>query len=129
MPAVSGDQETPLPAISPARPNLGAGFALLACVVAAFALAWPSLTWPMTFDDLVLIRSYTPQELLGVFHGQWDPDKLMVRGFRPGTTVFNHVRYTLFGENVVGHRVFVVSLYALYSALLALVATRFGLCR
>ena len=109
--------------------RLGAATAILACIAAAFTIAWPSLTWPMTFDDLVLIRAYTTQELIGVFHGQWDPEKIMVRGFRPGTTVFNHVRYTLFGENVVGHRTLVVLLYGLYAGLLAVLATRFGLDR
>jgi len=96
---------------------------------ATFALALPTLNWDMAFDDLVLIRRFSGPQLGASFHGQWDPNRLMTRGFRPGSTVFNHLRYSLFGENVVAHRLFLVTLYSLFGTLLVIVAVRSGLSR
>ena len=99
------------------------------CLFALFfalnlALAWPTLRWPMVYDDLHLIRSLETRELLGVFHGDWDPDRVETEGFRPLTTVFNDLRALTFGENVVAHRLFVIALHALYLALLVSLAAR-----
>ena len=97
-----------------------------AVLAALLALGWPALGWPMAFDDLHLMRVFTPEQILGTFHGQWDPERLMTRGLRPLTLVFNHLRTVAFGENVVAHRVAVMVLLAAYWALLAPVARRVG---
>jgi hypothetical protein len=102
-----------------ARSGLFAVFFLL-----NVALAWPTLRWPMVYDDLHLIRPLEAHELLGAFHGDWDPDRIETEGFRPLTTVFNDLRALVFGENVVAHRLFVIGLHALYLALLVSLATR-----
>lgn len=97
-----------------------------AVLAALLALGWPALGWPMAFDDLHLMRAFTPGQILGSFFGQWDPERLMTRGLRPLTLVFNHVRTVAFGENVVAHRVAVMVLLAAYWALLVPVARRVG---
>ena len=97
-----------------------------AVLAALLALGWPALGWPMAFDDLHLMRVFTPEQILGTFHGQWDPERLMTRGLRPLTLVFNHLRTVAFGENVVAHRLAVMVLLAAYWALLAPVARRVG---
>lgn len=93
---------------------------------ALLALGWPSLSWPMAFDDLHLMRRFTGGQILASFHGQWDPERLMTRGLRPLSLLFNHVRTSVFGENVVAHRLLVMVLLAAYWALLVPVARRVG---
>jgi hypothetical protein len=90
-----------------------------------FVLVWPSLSWPMAYDDLHLVRAYTPQELAGVWYGPWDPDRIETTSFRPLTTLFNHCRYRVFGESARGHRAFLVLSYAVFLALLVPVVADF----
>jgi hypothetical protein len=90
------------------------------------ALAGPALRWPMVYDDLHLLRSFTPEERASVWRGTWDPDGVEHAGLRPLTVHFNEVRYRLFGENVAAHRIFVIGLLALHACLLALVAAAVG---
>jgi len=104
-----------------------AAAAFLVCATVALALAWPSLTWPMVYDDLHQIRRYTAADALAAFRGQSDPDGIETRGLRPLNLLFNHAQYLLFGENVVAHRLFLAALHALYATLLALIARHFGL--
>jgi hypothetical protein len=104
-----------------------AAAAFLVCAALALTLAWPSLRWPMVYDDLHQIRSYTAADVLAAFRGRSDPDGIETRGLRPLNIVFNHVQYRLFGESVVAHRLFLAALHALYAALLALIARHFGL--
>jgi len=101
--------------------------AFLVCGVVALALAWPSVGWPMVYDDLHQIRRYTAAEAAAAFQGRSDPDGIETQGLRPLNLLFNHAQYALFRENVVGHRLFLAGLHAVYAALLALVAVRFGL--
>lgn len=89
-------------------------------------LAWPSLRWPMVYDDLHLIRPFATGELLGAFHGNWDPDRVETEGLRPLTTLFNHLRAAALGENVLAHRLLVVGLFSLYLATLVPLASRFA---
>jgi hypothetical protein len=116
------------------RPSSWGGVSEAAGLTALFftvgvALAMPALSWPMAFDDLVLLRWFSPEQILSSLHGQWDPERLMNLGFRPGSLVFNHLRYGLFGENVVAHRLFLLFLYGMYGALLVSVAARLGMDR
>jgi hypothetical protein len=104
-----------------------AAAALLVAAAVALALAWPSLRWPMVYDDLHQIRRYTAADVAAAFRGRSDPDGIETRGVRPLNLVFNHVQYALFGENVVGHRLFLAALHAGYAAGLAMIAVGFGL--
>jgi hypothetical protein len=90
------------------------------------ALSWPALRWPMVYDDLHLLRPFTPQERAQAWRGSWDPDGIEHAGLRPLTLAFNDVRYRLFGEDVAAHRVFLVSLFALYVTVLVRVASALG---
>jgi hypothetical protein len=108
------------------RARVVAAVPFLAVLGALLALGWPALGWPMAFDDLHLMRRFTVEQILASFHGQWDPERLMTRGLRPLSLVFNHVRTSAFGENVVGHRLAVMVLLAAYWALLVPVARRVG---
>ena len=107
------------------KPRVLAAVAALV-LIAALLRAAPSLSWPMVYDDLHLIRGYTAAELRGAWWGHWDPDGVETPGFRPLSLLFNHVRGSLLGENVVAHRVLVLVLYALFVALLVPLAGRFG---
>ncbi|HET9315434.1 MAG TPA: hypothetical protein VFQ51_07570 [Vicinamibacteria bacterium] len=113
-----------------AGPGLGAAFArtapFLTVLLALLALGGRALAWPMAFDDLHLLRRFTSDQMLAAFHGSWDPERLMTRGLRPLTLVFNHVRTVAFGEDVVAHRLAVMVLLAAYWALLVPVARRVG---
>lgn len=104
-----------------------AALSAVACAALALALSWPSLRWPMVYDDLHQIRGYTSAEVAAAFGGRSDPDGIETQGVRPLNLLFNHAQYALFGENVVAHRLFLAALHAAYAALLALIAARFGL--
>ena len=108
-------------------PATEAAASVLVCAALALILAWPSLRWPMVYDDLHQIRGYTAADVAAAFRGRSDPDGIETRGVRPLNLVFNHTQYALFGENVVAHRLFLAALHALYATLLALIARHFGL--
>jgi len=101
----------------------GAAASFVLFLLVGLALSWPALRWPMVYDDLHLLRSFTQEERAQVWRGTWDPDGLEHAGFRPLTVHFNEARYRLFGENVAAHRLFMVGLFALYASLLALAAS------
>ena len=83
----------------------------------------------MVWDDLHLIREYSPQELQSTWSGNWDPSNTETAGFRPLSTYFNGLRYALFGENVALHRVFLITLFALFLTLMVWIAEIYGLSR
>lgn len=98
-----------------------------AVFAAAFlALAGFTLSWPMTYDDLHLIRTFSASELASAFTGTYDPDNMEVGGYRPLTVVFNHARQLLFGESTVAHRLFLLALFAVFLAGLGVVARALG---
>ena len=86
--------------------------------------SWNALSYPMVYDDLHLIRSFSNAEIVQSFHGTWDPDNVETPGFRPLTLLFNHVRYELFGENVVAHRFFLIILVALFFTMIVFISTK-----
>ncbi|MBX3046529.1 MAG: hypothetical protein KF698_06000 [Anaerolineales bacterium] len=90
-------------------------------------MVWKALAYPMTWDDLHLIRFFSVDNLQSTWTGYWDPDRIETPGYRPLTTAFNHFRYILFREDVVLHRVFLVGLYAAFLARTVTIAQRFGL--
>jgi hypothetical protein len=93
---------------------------------ALLLLAGRTLTWPLAFDDLHVLRVFSGEQILASFHGQWDPERLMTRGLRPLSLLFNHARTAVFGENVVGHRLALMALLAAFWALMVPVARRAG---
>jgi len=95
-------------------------------VAVGLALSWPSLRWPMVYDDLHLLRPFTPEERARAWRGSWDPDGIEHPGLRPLTVLFNHARYRVLGEDVAAHRVLLAFLFALYLSLLVRVASALG---
>jgi hypothetical protein len=93
----------------------------------AIAWTWPARSWPMVFDDLHLVRTFSGSELAAAWTGHWDPDGLETPGFRPLSLAFNHARAALFGERVIGHRHALAALFALELALLVPLGRRLGL--
>lgn len=93
---------------------------------AALALARPALSVPFFADDLHLVRPYSADELRSVWTGPWDTDGIETAGYRPLTTVFNHLRATLFGEDVALQRIFLLALFTLFLVLATLLAHRLG---
>jgi len=85
--------------------------------VAALLLARPALNVPFFGDDLHLVRTYSADELRSVWSGPWDTDGMETAGYRPLTTLFNHVRASLFGESVLWQRLFLLLLFSLYLTL------------
>ncbi|MCL5429307.1 MAG: hypothetical protein M1347_05850 [Chloroflexi bacterium] len=96
-------------------------------VILAILVSWKAIDNPFFYDDLHLIRAFTPEELRSAFVGNWDVDGIESRGYRPLTTLFNHLRYFFFGEDVIAHRVFQAALFAFYLTLLCWVAYKFGM--
>jgi hypothetical protein len=92
--------------------------AFLLFLVLAIAWTWPARGWPMVFDDLHLVRTFSGSELAAAWTGPWDPDGLETPGFRPLSLAFNHVRAALFDDRVIGHRHALAALFALLLALL-----------
>ena len=93
----------------------------------AIAWTWPARSWPMVFDDLHLVRTFTTSELEAAWAGHWDPDGLETPGFRPLSLAFNHVRAAVFDDHVIGHRHALAALFALELALLVPLGRRLGL--
>jgi hypothetical protein len=93
----------------------------------AIAWTWPSHRWPMVFDDLHLIRTFSRSELAAAWTGHWDPDGLETPGLRPLSLAFNHARAALFGERVTGHRHLLAGMFAVNLALLVPLGRRLGL--
>src|SRR5207237_428106 len=110
-----------------AHPRLRATVPFLLLAALGLALAWPALGWPMTYDDLHLVRSFSAAEIARAFAGNWDPDDMENAGLRPLFVLFDHVRYAAFGEHVAAQRVFLVSLFAGYLALLVRPLARLGI--
>jgi len=97
-------------------------FIYLFFALAALGLARPALSVPFYGDDLHLVRVYSPVELRSVWSGPWDTDGIETAGYRPLTTIFNHLRALIFGESVMWHRLFLLLLFALYLTLVVLLA-------
>jgi hypothetical protein len=89
-------------------------FVFIIGLTTSFAVYSRSLNWPMTFDDVHLLRPMSMEEVVRSFTSTWDA--AMTRGYRPLSVVFNCVRYQAFGDNVAAHRIFLIVLMSLYWA-------------
>ena len=93
----------------------------------AIAWTWPARSWPMVFDDLHLVRTFSGSELAAAWTGHWDPDGLETPGLRPLGLAFNHARAALFDDHVIGHRHLLAGMFALTLALLVPLGRSLGL--
>jgi len=111
---------------APARARTAALVVGAVAILTGLLSSWPSLASYWNWDDLHLVRPYTAAELAGTLVGDWDPDDIETAGFRPLTTLFNHVRAVLLGESLVAHRLFLLGLYGATLALMADLLRRLG---
>jgi len=111
---------------SDVRPRTVALATLAAVVLGGLLSSWPSFGYYWNWDDLHLIRPYAPAELAGTLTGHWDPDDVETLGFRPLTTLFNHLRAVAFGEDLRAHRLFLLALYGLALAIIGDLVRRLG---
>ena len=94
--------------------------------ITTLAIVWPSLDYYWNWDDLHLLRPFSGNELVTVLTDHWAASRFETLGLRPFTTWFNFVRWVVFQEHLVAHRVFLVGLMATYLSLLAWLACRLG---
>jgi hypothetical protein len=90
------------------------------------AIAFNSLQYPFFWDDLHLVRPFSPRELGQAFVSTYDMDQLETPGYRPGYVLFNHLRASMFGESVLAHRLFEIALCSGYLAIVGLTAIALG---
>ena len=101
-------------------------------LVVLFLLIWSALfastlRYPFYWDDFHLIRPYTGSELLSVFHGVVDPDKIETPGLRPISTFLYNFQGSLFGENIVLQRIFMLALMGVFLCAFAILLLELGL--
>ncbi len=89
-----------------------------------FFYARNALSYPMSYDDLHLIRSFTSQEIARSFFAPYDADNLETVGLRPMMVLFNHLRYELFGENVIAHRLLLIILFAIFGTTVTAISSK-----
>src|SRR5260370_35238056 len=81
----------------------------IAGLVGILLLIWSAVfaatfSYPFHWDDFHLIRRYTGTEILSVFHGVGDPDKIETPGLRPARILFYNPEMLPWGENMLLHR-------------------------
>jgi len=115
------------PLLKSALSDRQAGLLLFALfLMVGSAVAFKSMAYGWFWDDLHLVRPYSWSEITGAVSGLWDPDAIETPGYRPMTTLFNHLRGSLLGESLVAHRLLSISLFAGYLSFIGLVARRLG---
>jgi hypothetical protein len=91
----------------------------VAALTALLLLTWSAFfastfRYPFYWDDFHLIRSYRGPEIRAAFHAVADPDKIETPGLRPCSILLYNLQGSLFGENIVAHRVFMVALMGVF---------------
>jgi len=90
---------------------------------ALFAYTYRS---PFHWDDYHFIRHYSWDELSSTFHGWNDPDKIETPALRPGATLLFAFQGSIFGENIVLQRIFMIFLMWILLAVLGLLLLELG---
>lgn len=105
------------------RRRRGAILALIAAAVAAvvYGRAW---RFDLQCDDLLVIRHWSRAELLGVWHGTWEPTHTFATFFRPVAASFYAGTFELFGYNATAHMLLSLAMLAAVAWLLALFVAR-----
>jgi hypothetical protein len=104
-------------------------FAILFAVSfgSALIIAWPSLRYPWFWDDYHLIRAFGADELMRALRGPWDLDNIESVSYRPLWVVANHARAVVLGESILLHRLFLLGVLAVFTALVTQAAVYAGL--
>ena len=104
----------------------------IAGLIGVLLLIWSAVfastfSYPFHWDDFHLIRKYSGPEMLSVFHGVVDPDKIETPGLRPVSILLYNLQGSLWGENILLHRIFMLFLMALFLFLVAVLLSELGL--
>src|SRR2546421_149073 len=104
----------------------------VAGLIGILLLIWSAVfaftfSYPFHWDDFHLIRQYSATEMLSVFHGVVDPDKIETPGLRPVSILLYNLQGSLWGENILLHRIFMLFLMALFLFLVGLLLSELGL--
>ena len=91
------------------------------------ALFASTFRYPFYWDDFHLIRPYSASELLSVFHGVVDPDKIETPGLRPISTFLYNFQGSLLGENIVLQRIFMLALMGVFLWTVGILLLELGL--
>jgi hypothetical protein len=90
--------------------------ALIGFVIAAAAATWivygHTVDYGFSYDDYILVRPYSSDEVVRSFGGTWDTTGVMVPFYRPLTVAFNAVRYQLFGLDSRAHHFVSLALFS-----------------
>ena len=97
---------------------------LLCTFVAGLLLTLSSIRAPFFWDDLHLVRTHTAAELARAWSDTYDADHMENPGLRPLTMYFEHFRALAFGEDVAGHRIFLLLLSGVFFTMIAALARR-----
>ena len=87
--------------------------AKVAALTVLLLLIWSAVfahtfKFPFYWDDFHLIRPYTGPEIQSAFHAVADPDQIETPGLRPCSIVLYNLQGSLFGENIIAHRMFMI---------------------
>lgn len=104
----------------------------IALLIGILLLIWSALfastfSYPFHWDDFHLIRGYSSTEIVSVFHGVVDPDKIETPGLRPVSILLYNLQGLLWGENILLHKIFVLFLMALFLFLVGILLSELGL--
>lgn len=104
----------------------------IALLIGILLLTWSAVfastfSYPFHWDDFHLIRTYSGPEIVSVFHGVVDPDKIETPGLRPVSILLYNLQGLLWGENILLHRIFVLFLMALFLFLVGILLSELGL--
>jgi hypothetical protein len=83
--------------------------------------------YPFFWDDLHLIRHYNGTEIRSAFHAEPDPDKIETPGLRPCSILLYDFQGSVFGEDIVAHRLFMVVLMAIFMITAGMLLLEVGL--
>jgi hypothetical protein len=97
------------------QPGRGRDVCDIAVLAGGLLLIWSGLFlstyhYPFYWDDFHQIRPYSWDELLWTLHGWSDPDKIETPAFRPPAAFLFAIQGSIFGENIVSQRIFMIVL-------------------
>jgi len=104
----------------------------IAGLVSILLFVWSAVfastfSYPFHWDDFHLIRTYSGPEIVSVFHGVVDPDKIETLGLRPVSILLYNLQGLLWGENIPLYRIFMLFLMGFFLFLVGILLSELGL--
>jgi len=109
-------------------PRIAKVTALTAFLLLVWSILFaPTFRYPFFWDDYHLIRSYSAPEIGAAFHAVADPDQIETPGLRPCSILLFNLQGTLFGDNVVAQRAFILVLMGIFMIAAGTLSLELGL--